>query len=124
MTLYHYFVFQGSNSDGKTELSKDFECATLMTRAETCLTGLMNSVKEGTVKVATLKLLEKHTDQFLKLGEIYETNQQVETSVQVSFSQRLSERNAFLAFQVRLECFIHFCNIFTSGKYILFLFPE
>jgi ribosomal protein S17E len=95
-----------------------------MTRAETCLTGLMNSVKEGTVKVATLKLLEKHTDQFLKLGEIYETNQQVETSVQVSFSQRLSERNAFLAFQVRLECFIHFCNIFTSGKYILFLFPE
>ena len=108
--------FQGSSFDGKTKLSEDFECATLMVRAETFLTSLIKSVEERTVTVATLKLLEEKFDQFIKLGEIWQMNQNHEISIQVSFSERLSELKAFFAYKDDLECFIHFSNIFTSGN--------
>ena len=115
VTVGLYFVIKGNS--GKTELSKDSECNEMITRAEKCLTDLINSVEKGTVRVATLNLLDKHRNQFLKLGEIHQTNKKVETpSINVSFSQRLSELEAFLAFKDNLDCFIHFCNIFPSGK--------
>ena len=87
-----------------------------MIRAENYLTDLINSVEEGTVKVATLMLLEKHLNQFLKLGEICQTNRKVATSIKDSFSRRISEMEAFLAWKDHLKCFTYFSNIFATGK--------
>ena len=104
----------------------DFEGATLMIMAEKRFTGLINSVEDGTVKVATLKLLKEHFEQYLNLGEICQTNQKVETSIELSLSlsQRLFELKAFLELKDRLECFIHFCNDFSSGILIIVLFQS
>ena len=114
--------FKGSFSSEKTELlTKDAECTRLISRAETCLTDVINSIEEGTVRVATLNLLKKHSDQFFKLDEIYQTKVERSvgtSSIQDSFSQRLCELEAFLAWKGHVESFIRFSNIFTSGKYI------
>ena len=95
-----------------------------MIRAENYLTDLINSVEEGTVKVATLKLLEKHLNQFLKLDEICQKHRKVATSIKDSFSRRISEMEAFLAWIDHLKCFTNFSNIFATGKYIVILCPK
>ena len=118
------FYFQGNDSSGKTEFIKDFEGATLMIMAETCFTGLINSVEDGTVKVATLKLLKEHSEQYLKLCKICQTDEKVETPIKASLSQRLCELDAFLELKDHLECFIRFCNDFSSGILIIILFQR
>jgi hypothetical protein len=95
-----------------------------MARAESCLDNLIKSVEKGEVTVATLMVLEKHASQFLKLGEIYQTNQNVSLSVKISFSQRRSEMEAFLRLRDHLECFIHFSDKFTSGILVINLVSE
>ena len=110
-----FFTFQENSSNVKKELIKDEGCAIMMTRAESCLDNLIKSVEKGTVTVATLKFLEEHSDQYLKLGEIHQTNQKVSILIKDSFSRRCRELEAFLKLKDHLECFIHFSNIFTSG---------
>ena len=93
-----------------------------MTRAESCLDNMIKSVEKGTVTVATLKFLEEHSDQYLKLGEIHQTTQKVSISVEDSFSLRRRELDAFLTLRKHVECFIHFSDKFTSGISVINLF--
>ncbi len=86
-----------------------------MASAESCLYNLIRSVENGTVTVATLKFLEEHSSQFLKLGEIHQPNRKHATSIKDSFSWRLSELKAFFTLKDHLECFIHFSNVFSLG---------
>ena len=95
-----------------------------MASAESCLDNLIKSVENGEVTVATLKVLEKHASQFLKLGEIHQMNQNVSISAKNSLSQRLSELKAFLRLRDHLECFIHFSDKFTSGILVINLVSE
>ena len=116
------FVFQGCTSNGKEELAKVGECASMITMAETCLDKLIDSVEKGTVTVASLKLVEKNDKQFFKLVEMYLKNQNgsessEKVSVQVSFKQRMSERDAFLKIRDQLEYFIALSSIFSSGMF-------
>ena len=87
----------------------------IIATAESFLDTLINSVENGTVTIATLQLLEKHSSQFLKLGEIHQKNKKVPVPVKDSYLQRRSEKKAFFTLRDNLECFINFSNIFTSG---------
>jgi hypothetical protein len=75
-------------------------------------------VENGTVTVATLDYLVEHTTQFLKLGEVHQTNQQVSISIKDSFLLRRSELKAFLKLRDDLGCFINFSTVFISGMLI------
>ena len=86
-----------------------------MATAESFLDNLLRSVEDSTVTVATLRLLQEHADQFLKLGGIHQKNQNVPMSIKESFQQRITEQKSFFALQEKLKCFIDFSNIFTSG---------
>ena len=86
-----------------------------MARAESCLYNLISSVENGTVTVATLKLLQEHSSQFLMLGELHQTNKNNSTSIRDSFSSRRSELKAFLTLRDHLDCFTHFSTMFTLG---------
>lgn len=88
----------------------------IIATAESFLDTLINSVENGTVTIATFQLLEKHSSQFLKLGEIHQKNKKVSLSVKDSYLQRRSEKKAFFTLRDNLECFINFSNIFTTGK--------
>ena len=72
-------------------------------------------MENGTITIATLELLEKHENQFLKLGEIHQNNKNVQVSIKNSFLQRRSEKKAFFTLRDDLECFINFSNSFISG---------
>ncbi|CAB4005504.1 Hypothetical predicted protein, partial [Paramuricea clavata] len=109
-----FLKFFGSSSSAKDKLTEDHDCAIMMTRAESCLDNLIKSVEKGTVTVATLKFLEEHSDQYLKLGEIHKTTQKVSISIEDSFSQRRRELEAFLTLRKHVECFIYFSDKFTS----------
>ena len=92
-----------------------------MDSAESCLDNLVSSVNDGTVIVATLTLLDKKSDQFLKVDEVYQVNKKCGTPTKYRFLQRISEMKAFLTFKNSLRHFIGFSNIFTSGKRDIFL---
>jgi hypothetical protein len=85
---------------------------------------LINSVEDGSVTVATLQLLEKHSRQYFKLGEIHQKNQNSARIVEFDFSQRMHELNAFLKLKKQLECFMGFSNLLPSGKSGIFEFSE
>ena len=112
-----FFIFQGSSSSSKDKLTKQGGCRMIMASAESCLDNLIKSVENGEVTVATLKVLEKHSSQFLKLGEIHQMNRKVSISIRNSFSQRLREMKEFFALRDHLECFLHFSDKFISGIY-------
>ncbi len=121
--FYHILIyFQGSSSSSKEELTKEGQCQVMMATAELCLDNLINSVEKGTVTVATLKLLEEHSTQFLRLGEIHQKNQNVAISIKDSFSRRRSELKAFITLKDQLTCLNYFSSIFTSGISIIILF--
>ena len=82
--------------------------------AETCLENLIKSVEDGTVAVATLKLLQKHSKQYLKLCELHQKNGR---NVQM-LNKRLSEMNVFFTVKDQLEYFISLISIFTTGTYM------
>jgi formyltetrahydrofolate hydrolase len=124
MNFTVFFTFQGSSSSAKKKLTEDHDCAIMMTRAEYCLDNLINSVEKGNVTVSTLKFLEEHCNQYLKLGEIHKTTLKVSNSIKDSFSQRLCELKAFFTLKDHLECFIHFSEKFTSGIPVINLFSE
>ena len=114
------FLFKGSNSGSKEELAND--CQLIMARAESFLDSLLRSVENNdddkisrTVTVATIRLLQEHADQFLKLGGTHQKNQNVPVSIKESFQQRIIEQKGFFALEEKLKCFIDFTNIFTSG---------
>ena len=86
-----------------------------MATAESFLDSLLRSVEDSTVTVATLRLLQEHADQFLKLGGMHQENQNVPASIKPSFQQRITEQKSFFALEEKLKCFIDFSNIFTSG---------
>ena len=87
-----------------------------MASAVSCVENLVDSVNDGTVKTATLKLLEEHFEQFLKLGEVHQTNQNRSQHVPIktSFEKRLSELKEFHKLNDQLKCFLGFCS-FKSG---------
>ena len=96
--------------------------------AESCLENLINSVEDGTVAVATLKLLRKHSKQYSKLCELYQKNQSSHRSGQM-LTKRLSELDAFFTVKDKLEYFISLISIFTTGtsdflSYSLQIFKE
>ena len=93
-----------------------------MTMAESCLYSLIKSVEDGTVTVSTLKLLKQHSKQYFKLGEIHQANQDVARNVELYFSQRIYELDAFFKLRDQLECFIGFSNVFSSGISTIFSF--
>ncbi len=88
--------------------------------AESCLYSLIKSVEDGTVTVSTLKLLKQHSKQYFKLGEIHQTNQDVARNVELYYSQRNNEMDAFFKLRDQLECFIGFSNVFSSGISTIF----
>ncbi|CAB4012403.1 Hypothetical predicted protein [Paramuricea clavata] len=110
-----FLKFFGSSSSSKDKLTKQGACRMIMARAESCLDNLIKSVENGNVTVGTLKVLEKHSNQFLKLGEIHQMNRKVSVSVKNYFSQRLRELKEFFTLRDHLECFIRFNDKFTSG---------
>ena len=93
----------------KTKSANDF--AIQLTMAETCLENLIKSVEDGTVAVATLKLLQKHSKQYLKLCELH---QKKSCSVQM-LTKRQSELNAFFIVKDQLEYFMSLISIFDTG---------
>ena len=94
-----------------------------MARAVSCVEDLVNSVNAGTVTTATLKVLEKHSEQFLKLGEVHQTNENdpQRIPIETSFHQRLSELKEFHQLNFKLKCFLSLCS-FTSGILEIFYF--
>ena len=114
----------GTSSSSKEELTKDDECAILMTMAESCLMSLKRSVEDGTVTVATLQLLNQYSKQYFKLGEVLQKNQNSASNVELNFSLRMFELNAFLKLKKQLECFIGFSNLLSSGKSGILKFLE
>jgi hypothetical protein len=75
----------------------------------------MNSVKDGSVTVATLQLLKEHSEQYYKLGKIYQKNQSGAKDFRYDFSQRKDELDAFVKLKNQLECFIGLISKFRSG---------
>jgi hypothetical protein len=104
------------------ELTKQVDCKIILNSAEAFLDNLIKSVENGKVKVGTLKVLEEHSSQFLKLGEIHQMNINVSFSIKDSFSQRRSELEAFIRLRDHLKCFIYFSDNFTSGIPVINLF--
>ena len=78
-------------------------------------------MENGTVTVDMINLLMKHSTQFLKLGEIHQTNQHVPVSIRESLSLRRSELEAFLKLREDMACFLNFSTIFTLGMSIVML---
>lgn len=113
--VLQFFSFKGSNSSSKEELTRHYDCEMIIARADSFLDNLINSVENGTVTIATLELLEKHENQFLKLGEIHQKNKNIQISIKNSFRQRRSEKKAFFTLRGDVECFINFSISFTSG---------
>lgn len=116
--------FLGRNSASKEELITHNDCGMIIARAESFLDDLITSVKGGTVTIAKLKVLEKHSKQFLKLGEIHQKNKKVPVSVKDSFQKRLSQKKAFFTLRDHLECFMNYANIFTSGTVFQYFIEE
>lgn len=80
--------------------------------AESRLENLINSVEDGTVAVATLKLLQEHSKQYLKLSELYQKNSHRSSQM---LTKRLSELDAFLTVKDQLEYFISLSSKFNTG---------
>ena len=91
-----------------------------MARAESFLDEVIKSVENGTVTIATLELLEEHSDQFLKLGEIHQKNMKVPVLIRNYFLQRCSEKKAFFSVKNQLQCFINLSNNFSPGMTIIY----
>lgn len=87
----------------------------IIARAESFLDNLIRSVENGTVTIGTLKLLEEHANQFLKLGAIHQMNKKVPVLIGNYFQRRRSEKKAFFELRDQLKCFIDLSNIFNSG---------
>ena len=115
--------FQGGTSSTKEEFTKEGDWKIIIATAESFLDNLIKSVENGTVTVVTLNVLKEHSEQFLGLVEIHQTNQKVsiEVSVKDFLSQRCSELDAFLTLQDHMVCFIGFSRIFTSGMSVLLI---
>ena len=101
-------------------MTRDNDCGIIIARAESFLDNLIRSVENGTVTIGTLKLLEEHANQFLKLGEIHQMNKKVPVLIARYFQQRRSEKDAFFEVRDQLKCFINFSNIFNSGMSIIY----
>ena len=110
------FLFQGCHAGRKKELARHNDCGIIIAKVESLLDKLISSVEDGTVTVATLNLLEKNADQFLKLGEIHQENKKISVSIQKPFERRISELRSFFALREKLKSFINFSNIFVSGR--------
>ena len=95
-----------------------------MSMAESRVMSLIDSVKNGTVTVETLQLLNQHSKQYFKLVEIHQKNQNSARNVAFDFSQRKLELDAFLKLRKQVECFIGFSNLLPSGKSGAFIFSE
>ncbi len=101
------------------ECTKEGDWKFIIATVESCLDYLINSVENGTVTVATLEFLGQYSSQFLKLGEVHQTNENVSVSIKDSFSRRRSELKAFLTLRDHLECFIHFSNNLNPGMSVI-----
>ena len=112
-----FFVFLGRRSSSQEQLTKEDECAFMMTMAESCLENLINSVNNGTITVATLKLVKENEKQYLNLAETHVKNQNGHQNIdsEASFRQRVCELDVFYKLRDQLQCFISFSNIFSSG---------
>ena len=119
MVLWICFVSVGRRSSSQQQLTKEYECAFMMTMAETCLDNLIKSVNNGTVTVATLKLVKANEKQYLNIAETHVKNQNgqrnTEVSAIASFKQRVCELDVFYRLKDQLQCFISFTNVFLSG---------
>ena len=115
------FTFLGGNSNSKEEFTKEGDWKIIIATVESFLDNLIHSVVNGTVTVSTLDVLKNHSEQFLKLSEIHQTNQKASSKVSIkdSFSKRCCELDAFLTLRDHLACFIGFCTTFTSGMSVM-----
>ena len=92
-----------------------------MASAESRIEDLVHSVQNGSVTVATMEVLEKHQNQFISLGEIFQKQSKAESSsaaIKVSFGDRIGELRVFRLQKTQLDYFIGICEAFTSSKYI------
>ena len=115
---FNYFC-AGTRSRSKIILNEEGQI--ILTTAESRVENLVHSVQNGSVTVATLKMLEKHQNQFISLGEIFQKQSKAESAsaaIKVSFGDRIGELTVFRNQKTQLDYFIGICEAFPASKYI------
>ena len=105
------------------------DCGMIIAQAQSCIGNVIKSVQDGIVTVRTLRILEKHSGQFLNLASIQDMSQNStkkgpqnkSASTRDIFQQRLDELKAFFQLKDELKNLLNLMDIFTSGMYIYYL---
>ncbi|XP_028416584.1 E3 ubiquitin-protein ligase rnf213-alpha-like [Dendronephthya gigantea] len=106
-----FLKFFGNSTWGETEVTES-DSGTILVSAVSCVENVVNSVNDGTVTAATLKVLREHSKQFLELCEVHQTNQSGSQHVpmRTTFETRLSELREFHNLNGQLKCFLDLCS--------------
>ena len=99
----------------------------MISKAESRLEHLVNSVQDRSIAVGTLELLAKYSKQFLVLGQIIQKSREASSNIYQripindAFNHCREELVAFLEEKKILKSFLDFCEHFKAGWYKFFV---